>query len=249
MKKDLSPMITFQLSRLICRCRKDCQSALSSIYHHSRWVYDYLMQQSNSVIFRGRQPVVMGQINSKSVIVKLLHHGGLLASISRDRFISPARFENHLLVSDVLAANGIQTPQIEFISFRKQGLIYRGEIGVEFIENGIDASQYLFGNPQQIPSDWEDCLSKIAQTVSQLHLAQVYHPDLNLMNFLYTMDKEIWLLDLDKATVYQVLSVGKRRRNRQRLERSIRKQGKNVDSKLIKLMLTCFGDSYEKHYG
>ena len=172
----------------------------------------------------------------------------MLANITQDRFLSRRRFENHLLVREVLTVNGIQTPQIEFLSYRRQGLFYRGEIGVQFVEAGMDVSDYFFNNPSGIPEDWERCISKIAEATARLHAAQVHHPDLNLMNFLYTKDKQIWLLDLDKAMVYQMLPPIKRHQGRQRLERSIRKQGRQACEKILTLMVTAFTENYDKYY-
>ena len=64
---DRLPMTFFQKHSLSCRCRTTHQVELAGIYSRFDWVYDYLMQQSGSLVFRGRQPVVKGELNNQPV--------------------------------------------------------------------------------------------------------------------------------------------------------------------------------------
>jgi tRNA A-37 threonylcarbamoyl transferase component Bud32 len=205
-------------------CDPEVEEELVRIYRHHEWVYD-LFESRNPAGFRGRHPVLKGEIGGQPCVVKRLYHGGSTASLWKDRFLSAKRARGFLSASLHLREEGIPTPRLIFLSWLRRNGLVRAEMGFERIF-GSDADHYLFpeGEP---PPDWKQRAREIGGLVAQLHGARFEHGDLNLMNLLFSKEGELYVIDLDKVIVHhETLSAELRRRNLSRLERSVRKQGR-----------------------
>ena len=200
---------------------------MRAVYAAAPWAYEALRRAPGAELLRGRRPVVAGRLGDGTpVVVKRLHHGGLLAALTGDRFLTPRRLHHALGVADFLAARGVATPEVLFASWRRDGPFVRGELGFERLAGGTDASDLLFGRPAGLPEGWREWVDAIGRLVARLHALGVRHGDLNLMNFYVAAGGEVLILDLDKADLTSgPLHEGARRRNLARLERSVRKQG------------------------
>jgi tRNA A-37 threonylcarbamoyl transferase component Bud32 len=204
-------------------CDPEVEEELVRIYRHHEWVYD-LLQSQNPAGFRGRHPVLKGEIGGQPCVVKRLYHGGSTASLWKDRFLSAKRARGFLSASLHLREEGIPTPRLIFLSWLRRNGLVRAEMGFERIF-GPDADHYLFQG--DAPQDWEERARQIGRLVSKLHRARFEHGDLNLMNLLFSEEGELFVIDLDKVVVHhETLSAEIRRRNLSRLERSVRKQGR-----------------------
>ncbi|HVR44807.1 MAG TPA: lipopolysaccharide kinase InaA family protein [Thermoanaerobaculia bacterium] len=226
-------------------CREDFQSTLVAAYARHRWIYDALLEHPDSTILRGRRPVVAGRLGGVKLVVKRIHHGGLFASIGRDAFLTPSRARAHVELADYLSSNGIATAPVVFTSWRRSRGFVRCEVGFEQIDGAVDADRYFFG-PGAPPAEWEARAGDIGSLVARLHQIGFLHADLNLMNFLFTPDGETYILDLDKSALPGAPpSRRERSRNLDRLERSIRKQGKNHLSWLVESIIRQIRSSYQ----
>jgi len=165
------------------------------------------------------------------MLVKRITHGGILAPITRDIFLSSKRLTNTLEAADFLKKHDINTPEMVFIAWELTKTGYRCESGVDYIPDSIDASDYFFENDCLTTENSEMTANNIGRFVRQLHQIDFLHPDLNLMNFLITNKSEIYLLDLDKASPpSKSLSESQKQKNLARLIRSVRKQGDNASN-------------------
>lgn len=209
-------------------CDPEVEEELVRIYRHHEWAYD-LLQSRNPAGFRGRHPVLKGEIGGQPCVVKRLYHGGSTASLWKDRFLSAKRARGFLSASLHLREEGIPTPRLIFLAWVRRNGLVRAEMGFERIF-GPDADHYFFpeGGP---PPDWKERAREIGHLVGQLHRARFEHGDLNLMNLLFSREGKLYVIDLDKVVVHaEALSAEVRRRNLSRLERSVRKQGRRHGS-------------------
>ncbi len=236
----------FSLGALTCVCRPHLEAPLRGIYATAPWVYEALRRTPGAELLRGRQPVVAGVLgDGVAVVVKRLHHGGLLAALTGDRFLTPRRLHTGVAVADFLAANGVATPDVLFAAWRRSGPFVRGELGFERVSGGIDAADYLFGGLGGLPAGWRGRVGAIGRLVARLHSLGVRHGDLNLMNFYFPEVGDAMILDLDKAELRRApLSEGSCRGNLARLERSVRKLGVRAPAADVAAMLAELHASY-----
>ncbi|MFH1176783.1 MAG: lipopolysaccharide kinase InaA family protein [Acidobacteriota bacterium] len=206
-----------------CRCDPGLDEVLRAIYAGGEWVFDHLRRQPGAQVLRGRRELVAGELGGEKALIKRLHHGGTLAALTGDRFLSSRRLENQLKCADFLAAKGIVTPATLLVAWRRRCGLVRGEIGVRFIPDALDGGQLLFRPGLRLPDDWERRVAELAALVARLHRLGVRHGDLNLRNFLFLPAGGVAILDLDKAVRARRLGPWQRRRNLARLVRSIRK--------------------------
>ena len=225
-------------------CRADFREVVEQTYRRHPWIYDALIDCPRTSLFRGRKPVAAGELGGRRVVVKRIFHGGLFASIARDAFITPGRARRHLELAEYLSKHGVSTPPVLFASWRRKHGLIRCEVGFERIEGAIDADRFFFGEAEP-PENWEGRAAELGVMVASLHKIHFLHADLNLMNFLFGSSGQTYILDLDKSFPPLRPPTGRERaRNLERLERSIRKQGKKHRSGLVEKIIQTMLSSY-----
>lgn len=225
--------------------RADIAAELIRIYGSHRWVHEALLEQEDATVFRGRRPVVAGVIGGHRVVVKRMAHGGWMTRIGRDAFLTASRALAHVDLARYLTEHGIPTAQVVFVGWRRVYGLVRSEIGFAQIDGAMDADRYFFEG--RLPEDWERRAEAIGELVARLHRVRFLHADLNLMNFLIGSDGRTWVLDLDKTTVSQApLTAEQMNRNVDRLERSVRKQGRAHRPGLVDEIVSTIRASYKK---
>jgi hypothetical protein len=236
----------FNLGALTCVCRPHLEQPLRRVYAEAPWAYEALRRAPGAELLRGRRPVVAGLLgDGTAVVIKRLHHGGLLAGLTGDRFLTPRRLRTGVTAADFLAANGVATPDVLFASWRRSGLFVRGELGFERVSGGVDAADFLFARPGVLPEGWRGRVGAIGRLVARLHELGVRHGDLNLMNLYLPGGDDVMILDLDKADLRGgPLAAGARRRNLARLERSVRKLGARAPAADVAAVLAELRTSY-----
>ena len=226
-------------------CRSDIAAELIRIYGSHRWVHEALLEQKDATVFRGRLPVVAGTIGGHRVVVKRMSHGGMMTRIAKDAFLTASRALAHVDLAEYLTEHGIPTAQVVFVGWRRVYGLVRCEIGFAQIDGAMDADRYFFEG--QLPADWKRRAESIGEMVARLHRVRFLHADLNLMNFLIGSDGRTWVLDLDKTTVSQRPPTEEEMsRNVDRLERSIRKQGRAHRPALVEGIVDALRASYRK---
>jgi tRNA A-37 threonylcarbamoyl transferase component Bud32 len=214
-------------SDLTCLCLEDLAGELRAIYDRHAWVYEHFAASSDAASLRGRRPVLTGSLGGRPAVIKRLFHGGWAAGLLKDRFLSSERVMNHLPVSRFLSDQGIATPQVLFASWRRIFGTVRGEVGFEHVE-GIDADRWFF-RKGVVPVEWPDRAREVGDLVAKLHSVDFHHRDMNLMNFYFARDGRTLILDLDKSSLDGPMGDAEKKATLARLERSIRKQGRESD--------------------
>ena len=230
-------------------CRRVLADELRRIYNAGGSAFEEVREQESSLVLYGRQPLLAGSLGGLPVLVKRLYHGGFLASLTGDRFLSSRRFRTHLECGEFLASHGVPTPETLFVAWRRRGLLVRGEIGVRYIARAFDAGSHLFPTSRVLPEDWRQRIAAVAGVTARLHRLGVEHGDLNLRNFLFVPSGEIHILDLDKALVHRPpLPSSARRLHLAPRERSLRKLGRGAPPRAVEAVATALHTAYRAAY-
>ncbi len=239
--------VKFSLEDLTCICVPDIQEELTEIYRKNRWVYEAFASLPSVEMIQGRRPLVCGNLGTREIIVKRLHHGGILAPVTRDRFWGISRLTGALESEDYLNGHAIRTAVTEFVSWRRVRGFIRCETGIRRLENGGDASKIFFPATGRQSADWKAWAVRLGEVVKRLHEVDFIHPDLNLMNFYFTHDENIVILDLDKGQVpHGTVSEERKQKNFMRLLRSVRKQGALFPGLYVESVVTVIEEAFRK---
>ncbi len=237
--------ITFRIQHATCICPADLVTEFEQIYVRWHWVHDFFKSQKGAKVVRGRQPLLLGTIAGRPVLVKRLAHGGLLARLTRDRFLSASFLDEHLHVVDRLRELNVPTPRVLFSTFRRENGFIRAEIGVDYIGPGMDTADLLFGKQGKKAAGWEQISRGIGRLVRHLHSIGFRHPDLNLMNFYRHSAGELHILDMIKSKPPGgKLSMLSQSRNLARLMRSVRKLGRRFEPSYVEGICEGIMDGY-----
>ncbi|MFZ5785099.1 MAG: lipopolysaccharide kinase InaA family protein [Acidobacteriota bacterium] len=241
------PRCTFAVGDVTCLCRETLSAELRALYARHRWIYDVLRADARSEVLRGRRPVLAGTLpGGTALVVKRLHHGGALAPLTGDRFLSADRFRTQVGAADRLRGAGVATPAALFASWRRLAGFVRGEVGSERIAGARDASDALFGRPGELPPQWREIATSVGDLAGRLHAAGACHGDLNLMNVLFPPAGPPMILDLDKVSFLgPPLPAGVGRRTLGRLLRSVRKQGRSFPALEVEAVVATVVEAYE----
>lgn len=242
---------SFTLGNLTCLCREALAVELRALYARHRWIYDMLRSDPHSEVLRGRRPVMSGTLpGGTALVVKRLHHGGVLAPVTGDRFLTAARLHTLVEAADRLRAAGVATPAALFASWRRVSGFVRGEVGTGTIPDARDASDLLFGHAGCLPTQWRDIAASAGDLAGRLHAAGAVHGDFNLMNILFPPVGPPMILDLDKVRFRDPpLPAAVRMRNLGRLLRSVRKQGRLFPNAEVEAVAATVAAAYEAAVG
>lgn len=236
---------SFSIQNKIVVCDPVLTEYLKETYSGDSWVYERMRDSGDTRCLRGRIPVFAGDLDGLKTVVKRHVHGGFLAGLTGDRFISPSRILNSMKAADFLRDNGIRTPGYRFIAWERTGLFIRMESGVAFEHDAIDASDFFFARDTH-PDKARTSAIQLGKFVRSLHALHFRHPDMNLMNFLIRAGGKIILVDLDKSKPpVKKLSRRGREWNMKRLIRSIRKQGRARDPEYVRHLIDGVWEGYK----
>jgi 3-deoxy-D-manno-octulosonic acid kinase len=181
---------------------------------------------SGVVRFAGRGAVWSAPAgDGERAVLRHYRHGGALAPLTRDVFVGRTpRPVTELAVSEELRRRGVRTPEVLALWWRYAApWVYRADLITRQVGGGRDLAAYL--------ADAKDparrrALGEVGRALAAMHAAGLRHPDLNLKNLLVRpagRGCEVWVLDLDRASVGEPLGEGERVAQLKRLERSFRK--------------------------
>jgi len=159
------------------------------------------------------------RIVEPDMVVRPLVHGGLFRHITGGRFLGVGRTMQEIRVSDFLATNGIPTPEILAVRMARAGLFYHIEVVSRLVPDAVDLLTYL----EVTRDDSREFMRKAGTLIRRMHDVGVYHNDLHIKNLLLDGYGELWVLDLDKAWLFERLPGFMRRLNVNRFLRSVRK--------------------------
>lgn len=174
--------------------------------------------QAEPVAAGGRQAAWFVQGEFGEGVLRHYRRGGMVAKISDRNYFwlgadrTRSFMEFRLLES--LAAQGLPVPAPVAAAYWRQGLTYRAAIIVQRLPDVRPLALLL---DQAV---WDTA----ADAVARLHLAGVWHADLNAFNILIDTAGKAWVIDFDRGQQGGV-STPARLGNLRRLRRSLEKVG------------------------
>ncbi len=190
-------------------------------------LYEYAARHPDRRELNGRLPAYAVPLpnGGPQIVVRRSHHGGLLANLTRDLFLTPTRAPYELLASLVLGRAGIATPPVLAYAIYPAGPILRRSDVATLEVAGADLGAWLIA--PDATSTAERWLGPVAELLKGLTRAGAWHPDLNVKNILLTTDDtgavRAFLLDVDRIEFHLPDDPTVRAANFNRLERSLRK--------------------------
>ena len=170
-----------------------------------------------------------------NVIVRRYRHGGLFGKIVRDRYLIKHRALEELFCLTTAKIRGVPVPEALGVSERRRHLLfipspfYTAQIATTEIPKSVNLPLFLNGL-----SDTKlrgEVLLRAGATIKKMHDAGINHKDLNMNNLLVkTGEDSIFIIDFDRAKIFDQLTDRLRSRNLKRLLRSARKLAKLGDS-------------------
>jgi len=163
-------------------------------------LYEYAARHPSMRELQGRgmaYSVTLPQ-NPARVVVKHNRHGGLFASLTRDRFLAPTRAPYELEVSTTLATLGVPTPEIvAYVLYPPGALFQRADVCSREIAQSRDLMQVI---SRDAGAERQAAFAAAARLVAALARAGARHHDLNARNILLTAD-QAYVLDVDRVSL------------------------------------------------
>jgi hypothetical protein len=168
------------------------------------------------------------------VVVRRSRHGGLLAPLTGDRFLTPTRAPRELRASLRLRERGVPTPDVVAYALYGAGpLLRRADVATREIADGRDLAAVLIGDANVRESyvgraGRAAVLAAVADLLRALTNAGARHPDLNAKNVLLAPNRGgtspvAYVLDVDRVVFDASGSRRVAEGNVRRLGRSLRK--------------------------
>lgn len=176
----------------------------------------------NAVVDRagGRGTVLVVTRGSDTWVLRHYHRGGLVSRFVDDHYLwlglerTRAFREWRLLLR--LLHLGLPVPRPVAARVIRSGIVYRADIITAYLTNACALSSML--SDGAVPADiWQ----AIGRVLRMFHDRGVDHPDLNAHNILLNPQRDVYLVDFDKARIkppgrWQAAGIA-------RLQRSLRK--------------------------
>lgn len=160
------------------------------------------------------------------VVVRRSRHGGWLAPITGEIFVSPTRAPRELEVSLRLTREGIPTPEVvAYGTYEVAPLLRRADVVTREVPGATDLATTL--QRGRDPATVREMVRVVARLFARMAAAGVRHADLNVRNVLIARDDsgngEAWLLDVDRVWFDRPGHPRVREANLSRFARSARK--------------------------
>jgi hypothetical protein len=198
----------------------------------------YAARESGARLLMGRAPAFAVALPPAGgqrlrVVVRRSHHGGLLAPLTGDRFLTPTRAPRELRASLRLRELGVRTPDVVAYALYGAGpLLRRADVATREIAEGRDLAAVLTDNADVAVDSIGRAargavIGAVAELLRSLTTAGARHPDLNAKNVLLApsggASPIAYVLDVDRVVFAAAGSRGVTEANLRRLGRSLRK--------------------------
>ena len=191
-------------------------------------LYDYAARHQASRSFSGRGIAYAAPLpNGEPVVVRHNRHGGLLASLTGDRFVAPTRAPYELEVALRLEAAAVPTPTILAYAIYPAGLLFRrSDVASREIPASSDLAAVLTTGSS---TERRAALESAATLIGLLSASGGRHHDLNLKNILVAAESDrrdapvAYVLDVDRVEFGRPGDSRVTERNLDRFMRSARK--------------------------
>lgn len=202
--------------------------ALGSLYH----AWSRIAQRRFTA--RGRAGVVSIPLGDghPNMIVRPYKHGGMLADVTRDLYLGPARALEELAVTEAARAGGVCVPgTIGVLLTCAAWPFWRLAMMTEEISDSEDLIHYCCRMSEYPPEtaalEKRGVIGEAARQIRMMHDLGITHADLHLKNLLLRRrmagTPQVYIIDFDRAGLGPPLTPQQRFRNLKRLARSVRK--------------------------
>lgn len=182
---------------------------------------------------RGKNHLLEGVEWGGPIRIRPSRHGGWLAPLLGNRFLSPRRALREFDTWLRLRTHAVSIPEPIFAISRRRGLFWRSSLATRELPHTRDGADWLESLPDTaLLIATGDAL---AREIRRFHDAGAIHGDLHLRNLLFEIAASddvpsgnaprCWLIDLDRTRIVERVSPADRMREWMRLARSIEKLG------------------------
>ncbi len=187
----------------------------------------------------GRSPL---RFIEPDMVVRTLTHGGFFRLITGRKFLSPNRTLRELKVSSYLISHGVSTPELLAVRLMKEGPFYFIDVVSRLVPQSMDLLVYFEKDLQ----GGSELFKKAGMLIRQMQDLGVYHTDLHIKNLLLDSAGCLWVLDLDKAYLFDSLPKFMKHINLKRFVRSVQKWQKKGRISIPATWLESLMTGYEK---
>ena len=191
-------------------------------------LYEYAAHHPEARPLRGRGVAYAVPLpdGATRVVVRRSRHGGWLAPLTGEIFLSPTRAPHELEVSLRLAREGIPTPEVvAYSTYEVAPLLRRADVATREVAGAVDLAAAL--GSDRDPAAVRNAVRVVAKLLARMAVVGARHPDLNVRNVLIARDdnghREAWLLDVDRVWFDAPRHPRVREANLSRFARSARK--------------------------
>ena len=168
-------------------------------------------------------------------IIRRVRHGGLWGKVTGDLLWGIGRPVRELINANNALERGVPTAEILGIRLEAAGPLltgpfYRAEVFSRELPETIDLLELLksLESTLDVQQHKGEIIRAVALSVRAMHEAGLYHNDLHLKNILITKSTsggqfKAYIIDLDKSSLHESLSLNQRIKNLLRLDRSVEK--------------------------
>jgi len=172
----------------------------------------------------GRAALARVETQHGPVLVREYRKGGLLRHVRGRLFSGSWRPLTELVLHRRLEAVGVPVTEAVGCVVLRRPLGWRGFLLTREVAGAVDLEAWLYGVGEDDRPNPREILRRAGAAVRRLHDAGVMHPDLHPKNLLITPERQVLVIDLDKADPNeQPLNAVDRLTNLVRLGRSIEK--------------------------
>lgn len=174
------------------------------------------------------------------VFVKQYAHGGLLRKLTGGRFVccGPSRSQLEFGMLERVRAIGVNAPK-PYICVTKGSFFYQTWLIMEEIKD----SKNLVLVSQDDSEALQDCMKAVAEQVLLLIKNNIFHVDLHPGNVLLSGSGAVYIVDFDKARIFNGSGQALRELYLRRWRRAVIKHGLSpVLSELMSLSLRSYND-------
>lgn len=206
--------------------RQDAEEGIREAMREVRTLHCWAATVPGARAFQGRATAwgTRLPLSGLDVVVRHARHGGILAALTGDRFLSPGRAAWELEVSERLRGAGVLTPELVAYAVYPAGPGFcRNDVATRRLPDGGDLPELWAAADE---SARERMLAATAALVHALGAAGAHHADLNVKNVYLTRDGAGWrayALDVDRIRFLPAGDDRARQLTLARLVRSMRK--------------------------
>lgn len=185
-------------------------------------LHDWAARQPGRRALQGRDVAwAVALPGGTRAVVRHSRHGGALARLTGDRFVTPTRAPHELATALWLAASGVPTPAVIAYAVYPAGPLFRrADVATEEVPDARDLGAVATEGGEAL----ERALDATLVLLRSLAAAGAHHPDLNVKNVLLagpTDAPTAWVLDVDRVRRTPPASPAVMRANVRRLVRSL----------------------------